>query len=463
MFKRSKTINLIFTGILILACISGIISLNREKESSAPTASWKDLLAIVNPNSKSDQLSPDLEKSILERLNRGQHTFRFDTFGDEAFWGDTLKLHQAIAGEKLGGVGPGLSPKDALAVGLKVDAQALPQSLVRQLKAGKVDLDDPANTLALLKNNAVVGVTGFFDETGKLTSVGIQCSLCHSTVDDSLSPGIGNRLDGWANRDLNVGAIISLAPNINVIAERLGVDVPTVKKVLASWGPGKYDAELLEDGKGFRPDGKPAATLLPPAFALSGINLHTWTGWGSVTHWNAYVANTQMRGKGTFFDPRLNDPKKFPIAVKTGDWNIRNNPDLVSSKLADLHVYQLALTAPKAPEGSYDKEAAARGETLFNGKADCARCHVPPMYSEPGWSMHTPKEMGIDAFQANRSPDNMYKTAPLAGLWTHQKGGFYHDGRFADLNAVINHYNDLFILNLTENEKKDLREFLLSI
>ncbi|MCR6546657.1 hypothetical protein [Dehalobacterium formicoaceticum] len=461
MSKRSKTMIAVFSGILILAGISGIMSMNKENESSAPTASLNDLLSIVNPQANS--LSPDMEKSTPERLKNGQQIFRFDTFGDEAYWGDTLKLHQAIAGEKLGGVGPGLSPKDALAVGLKVDAQALPPSLVRQLKAGKVDLDDPANTLALLKNNAVLGVTGFFDEAGKLTSMGIQCALCHSTVDDSLAPGIGKRLDGRANRDLNVGAIISLAPNINVIADRLGVDVPTVKKVLAGWGPGKYDAVLLEDGKGFRPDGKSAATLLPPAFGLSGINLHTWTGWGSVPHWNAYVANTQMGGKGTFFDPRLNDPKKYPIAVKTGDWNIRNSPDLISSKLPDLHLYQLALTAPKAPESSYNKEAAARGETLFNGKATCARCHVPPLYSEPGWNMHTPKEMGIDAFQADRSPDNMYRTAPLAGLWTHQKGGFYHDGRFADLNEVINHYNNLFKLKLTENEKRDLREFLLSI
>ena len=204
----------------------------------------------------------------------------------------------------------------------------LPKNLVKDLKAEKVNLDDPATTLVLLKNNAVVGLTGFFDEKGNLSSVGTQCALCHSTVDDSFAPGIGKRLDGWANRDLNVGAIISLAPNLKVIAERLGVDLATVKKVLASWGPGKFDAVLLEDGIGFRPDGKPAATLLPPTFALSGFNLHTWTGWGSVTYWNAYVANTQMRGKGTFYDPRLNNPNKYPIAVKTGDWNIRNKPDL---------------------------------------------------------------------------------------------------------------------------------------
>ncbi|MEL7565876.1 MAG: hypothetical protein AAGU27_13435 [Dehalobacterium sp.] len=460
MSSKYKVISVIVAGILLLAWVSGLRFQNKEKESAAAVP-WQEWFTFVK--SDPNQLSPDLEKSILARLQNGQHTFRFDTFGDEAFWGGTLKLHQAIAGENLGGVGPGVSPKTALAVGLKVDVQALPRSLVRDLKAGEVDLDDPANTLALLKNNAVVGLTGFFDQKGNLSSVGIQCALCHSTVDDSLAPGIGNRLDGWANRDLNVGAIISLAPNLKVITDRLGVDLSTVKKVLASWGPGKFDAELLEDGKGFRPDGKSAATLLPPAFALSGINLHTWTGWGSVTHWNAYVANTQMRGKGTFYDPRLNDLVKYPIAVKTGDWNIRNTPDLITPKLADLHVYQLALTAPKAPENSYNQEAAQRGKILFNGKATCNRCHVPPLYSEPGWAMHTPEEIGIDGFQASRSPDNRYRTSPLAGLWTHQKGGFYHDGRFADLNEVINHYDALFKLNLTKQEKTDLIEFLKSI
>ncbi|ATW28611.1 hypothetical protein DCMF_13955 [Candidatus Formimonas warabiya] len=408
-------------------------------------------------------MAPELEKSTLARVKEGQRIFRYDTFGDEDFWGNTLKLHQAIAGEKLGGVGPGVSPKTALSVGLKVDAQALPRDLATGLKEGKINLDDPAATLALLKNNAVVGLTGFFDEQGQLTSMGIQCSLCHSTVDDSIAPGIGRRLDGWANRDLNVGAIIGLSPNLKAIADRLGIDVATVKKVLASWGPGKFDAELLQDGKGFRPDGKAAATLLPPAFGLAGINLHTWTGWGSVPYWNAYVANTQMRGKGTFYDPRLNNPEKYPIAVKTKDWNIRNNPDLITSKLPDLHLYQLVLTAPKPPTGSYDREAARRGEALFNGKATCASCHVPPLYNEPGWAMHTPGEMGIDGFQAYRSPTNRYRTAPLAGLWTHQKGGFYHDGRFATLLDVVNHYNALFRLKLTDQEKNDLVEFLKSI
>src|SRR6202140_5261688 len=207
-------------------------------------------------------------------MKEGQETFRFDTFGDEAFWGDTLKLHRAIEGAKLGGVGTGVSPATALAVGLKVDVDALPFSLIAALKQGNVNLNSPATTLALLKLNSVVGLTGFFNEQGTLRSVGIQCALCHSTVDNSFAPGIGHRLDGWANRDLNVGAIVSLAPDLSAFTKLLGVDESTVKKVLASWGPGKYDAELNLDGKAFRPDGKAAAVLLPPAFGLAGVNQH---------------------------------------------------------------------------------------------------------------------------------------------------------------------------------------------
>jgi hypothetical protein len=404
-----------------------------------------------------------ISENTQQMIEEGRQIFRSDTFGDEAFWGDTLKLHQAIAGAKLGGVGPGVSPKTALAVGLKVDVDALPPALVEQLKAGKVDLDNSATTLALLKLNAVVGLTGFFNEQGTLRSLGIQCAICHSTVDDSLAPGIGHRLDGWPNRDLNVGAITALAPDLKVVTDLLGVDDATVRKVLNSWGPGKFDAELFLDGKAFRPDGKSAATLIPPAFGLAGVNLHTWTGWGSVTHWNAFVANLEMHGKGTFFDPRLNDPAQFPVAAKAGFGNVRNNPDLVTSKLAALHFYQLAIPAPKPPEGSFNKELATRGKVIFDGKAKCATCHVPPLFTEPGWNMHTASEMGIDDFQAIRSPDKRYRTAPLKGLWTHQKGGFFHDGRFADLTAVVEHYNGLFKLNLTEQEKRDLVEYLKSL
>jgi hypothetical protein len=403
------------------------------------------------------------ERDALQMIQEGRQTFRFDTFGDEAFWGDALQLHKAIAGKKLGGVGPGVSPQTALAVGLKVDQDALPADLVQRLKRKQVDLGDPATTLALLKLNAVVGVKAFFTETGGVRSVGITCALCHSTVDDAFAPGIGHRRDGWPNRDLNVGKVITLAPNLQPLTERLGVEEDQLKKVLLGWGPGKYDAELLHDGKAARPDGKTAATLLPAAFGLAGVNNHTWTGWGSVTHWNAYVANTQMRGKGTFFDPRLNDKDKFPVAVKMKEWDIRNDPDLVTAKLPALQFYQLSLVAPKPPEGSFDKAAAARGQAVFHGKADCKRCHVPPLFTEPGWPMHTAAEIGIDDFQAKRSPDQRYRTAPLRGLWAHSKGGFYHDGRFATLPDVIDHYNLHFKLGLSDPESRDLAEYLKSL
>ena len=396
-------------------------------------------------------------------LDEGKQTFRFDTFGDEAFWSDALQLHRALEGAKFGGVGPGVSPATALAVGLKVDSEALPQSLISELKHGRVNLQDPATTLALLKLNAVVGVKGSFNGDGSLQSVGITCALCHSTVDNSFAPGIGKRLDGWANRDLNVGAIAALSPNLAPVAELLGVSEATVRTVLQSWGPGRFDAELFLDGKAFRPDNKSASTLIPPAFGLAGVNLHTWTGWGSVTHWNAFVANLEMHGQGTFYDPRLNDPVKFPIAARAGFGNVRSNPDLITAKLPALHFYQLAIPAPAAPAGSFDSAAAIRGQAVFNGQAKCATCHVPPIYTEPGWNMHTPQEIGIDDFQAKRSPDEHYRTAPLKGLWTHVKGGFYHDGRFATLRDVVEHYNSFLGTNLSEQQKADLVEYLKSL
>jgi hypothetical protein len=396
-------------------------------------------------------------------VDDGRQVFRFDTFGDQAFWGDTLKLHQAIEGAKLGGVGPGVSPRTALAVGLKVDSDALPDDVKQALQQGTIDLDDPAVTLALLKLNAVVGLTGFFNAEGSLRSIGIQCALCHSTVDDSFAPGIGHRQDGFANRDLNVGAIVSLSPNLQPVADLLGTDVATVKKVLAAWGPGKFDAELFMDGKGFRPDGKSAATLIPPAYGLAGVNLHTFTGWGSIPYWNAFVANLEMHGKGTFFDPRLDDPAQFPVAARNGFGHVTAKPDLITSKLAALHAYQLSLAAPKPPKGSFDPAAAARGAKLFSGKAECSTCHVPPLFTEPGWNLHKPSEIGIDSFQADRSPTHMYRTTPLKGLWAHQKGGFFHDGRFATLDDVVDHYNSFFGLGLTPDEKRDLVEYLKSI
>ena len=366
---------------LLLTLVVGICGIKGEKNDSNDESVTRFDKAI--------------DRNAQTMIADGRQTFRFDTFGDQAFWGGALKLHQAIEGAKLGGVGPGVSPGTALAVGLKVDVDALPASLVRALKKGQVNLNDPATTLALLKLNAVVGVTGFFKHKGNLQSVGIQCALCHSTVDDSLAPGIGHRLDGWANRDLNVGAIVALAPDLQPFAELLDVDQATVRKVLQSWGPGHFDAELTMDGKAFRTDGKAAAVLIPPAFGLAGVNLHTWTGWGSVSHWNAFVANLEMHGKGTFFDPRLDDAAQFPVAAKAGFGHVKNDPDLVTSKLPALHFYQLAIPAPPPPAGSFNGDAAARGKMVFTEKAMCSNCHVPPLYTEPGWNLHTPAKSAL--------------------------------------------------------------------
>ena len=404
-----------------------------------------------------------VQRHALQQVREGRDTFRYATFGDEAFWGDGIGLHLALAGKANGGVGPGVSPKTALAVGLKVDVDALPRQVLRDLARGKVNLDDPAVTLELLKLDAVLGITGLFDEKGKITSMGIQCALCHSTVDNSFAPGIGHRRDGWANRDLNVGAIVSLAPRLEAVANLLGTNVATVRAVLNSWGPGRFDAVLFLDGKAFRPDGKSASVLIPPAFGLAGVNLHTWTGWGGVSHWNALVANLEMHGKGTFFDPRLDDSAKFPIAARERFGHVRADEDMITPLLPGLQLYQLALEAPAPPRGSYDRSAAMRGESVFAGKGNCSGCHVPPLFTEPGWNMHTAAEIGIDDFQASRSPDGRYRTAPLRGLWTHTTGGFYHDGRFPTLAAVIEHYDSHFSLGLSSAEKSDLAEYLKSL
>jgi len=402
-------------------------------------------------------------KTLLEK---GRAIFRFETFGDEAWWTDTIQLHKAIAGERHGGIGAGVSPATALAVGLKVDIDAIPRNIQQHIRLGKVDLGDPALTLTLLELDAVVGVKATLgDDRNGIRKLGVTCALCHSTVDDSFAPGIGHRLDGWPNRDLNVGLIVSLSPNLQPIADLLQTDVPAVKTVLNSWGPGRYDAWLDKDGKAFRPDGGQAGTLIPPAFGLAGVNLHTWTGSGSVPYWNAYVAATQMRGTDvTFFDPRLSDRVQYPVAARSGSWDTRgSDPANASAKLDALHFYQLSIPAPTPPAGSFDAAAAERGKALFVGKAQCAGCHVPPSFTEPGYAIHKPEEVGVDSFQADRSPTHGYRTAPLAGLWAHQKGGFYHDGRFATLGDVINHYDRLFGLSLSAAEKQNLVHFLLSI
>jgi len=453
----SKT-TLIISLIILVISMTQFIRCNTNAQEGSAT----------DGNKKSDKKSDDKDDAVTanasKMIEEGRETFRFETFGDEAFWTDALQLNKAIAGDKHGGVGAGLSPKAALAAGIKVDMDVIPADVANGIKSGKVNLDDPAVTMTLLQINAVVGVKGTFDAQKNLVSIGLTCASCHSTVDDAFAPGIGHRLDGWPNRDLNVGAVISMAPNLKPLTDLLGVDAVTVKKVLASWGPGKFDAELNLDGKAFRPDGKPAATLIPEAFGHAGHTLHTWTGgWGDVTYWNAYVANLELSGKGNFRDARLMDAKKYPVAAKAGFGMKHNNPDMVTSKLAALQFYQLAIPIPKAPDSIYNKDAAARGMQVFNNKAQCASCHVPPLFTEPGWNTHKASDIGIDDFQSSRSPDNTYVTQGLRGLWAHMKGGFYHDGRFATLMDVVNHYNNFKKLQLTEEEKKDLVEYLKSL
>ncbi len=398
------------------------------------------------------------KQSLVEE---GKQIFRFDAFGDEDFWSGLLHIDKAIAGEANGGYGPGVSPNTALAVGLKVDAEALPPDVVAGIISGAISLTEPASTLALLKLNAVVGVKANFNQGGILQSIGITCASCHSTVDNSFATGIGKRLDGWPNRDLNVGAIISLTDNAQPIADMLHVSEPTLRQVLSMWGPGKYPAILFMDGKAFRPDGQIAANLIPAAFGLKGIDLTTYTGWGDISYWNSFVGTLEMHGKGNFSDPRLNDPVKYPIAVENQFYNVVNNPDLITSKLPALRAYQHSLDAPKPQNNSFNQATAARGKTIFLTKAKCATCHKLPIYADN--ILHTAAEIGIDDFDAMRSPTGKYRTTPLGGLFTKTKGGFYHDGRFTTLTDVVNHYNNYLTLQLTTKEKQDLVEFLKSL
>ena len=397
-------------------------------------------------------------KSLIEE---GKHIFRFDTFGDEDFWSGLLHIDKAILGAANGGFGLGVSPLTALSVGLKVDAGALPPEVVAGINSGDISLSDPMTTVALLKLDAVVGVKGKFNPAGNLVSVGITCASCHSTVDNSFTAGIGKRLDGWPNRDLNVGRIISLTDNAQPIADMLHVSETDLRNVLSLWGPGKFAAVLFMDGKAFRPDGQVAANLIPAAFGLKNIELTTYTGWGDISYWNAFVANLEMHGKGNFSDPRLNDPLKYPIAVENGFYNVVNNPDLITSKLPALKAYQHSLAAPKPPAGSYNVSLAAKGKSIFLTKAQCATCHALPLLADN--KLHSASALGIDSFEAMRSPTGKYRTTPLGGLFARTKGGFYHDGRFATLSDVINHYNAHFTLNLTSSEKRELEEYLKSL
>jgi hypothetical protein len=399
------------------------------------------LLAACGDDDSTDSLGPC-------NTDDGQCIFRNDTFGDEQLWTDTLRLHELVQT---------LPPTTALAVGLKVDADAVPADVL-----ASADLSNPATTVALIQLGAVVGVRGEV-ENGTIKRIGITCALCHSTVDNSVTAGVGKRLDGWPNRDLKVGAIVSLAPNLTPIEGVLGADEATVRKVLASWGPGKFDAELFMDGKAFRPDGGSAATLIPPAFGLQGVNLHTYTGWGSIPYWNAFVAILEMHGQGDFTDARLDDPVQFPVAAKNHFGHVRVAHDRVTSKLPALQAYQLSLKAPTPPKRSYDAAAAKRGEKIFDGQGKCASCHVPPTYTEGGYNIHAPAEICTDSFQADRSPAHGYRTTPLKGLFAHAKHGFYHDGRYQTLGAVVSHYNSCMNLGLSAGQQSDLVQYLKSL
>jgi mono/diheme cytochrome c family protein len=351
--------------------------------------------------------------------------FRFDTFGDEQFWTDTARMDEVVQ--------KSVSPATALSVGLKVDADAIPAEVAAEIKAGKVDLNDPATTVTLLKLNAVVGLKGTVTSiNGKdnLTRLGITCALCHSTVDDSFSKGIGHRKDGWPNRDLNVGAIIALSPAIT----------PAQKAIYNSWGPGKYDPR-------FNLDGKSTPLVLPPAYGLARVKNETYTAEGPISYWNAYVAVTQMHGHGNFSDPRLGI-------------NIRQTPDMVGPKLASLRAYQHSIEAPAPPPGSFDSEASARGRVVFN--QNCMTCHVGVNSTDNNSGvLHPPSETGQDAAYALRTANKAYRTTPLRALWQHAP--YFHDGSATTLEDVVTHYNNFRRLGLSAGQQRDLAQYLKSL
>jgi cytochrome c553 len=377
-----------------------------------------------------------------KKLNDGQEIFRYDTFGDEQLWTDALGLHEAILS---------VSPRAALSVGLKVDADALLPPIVRALERGQLDVDDPAVTLQLLKLDAVVGIVAKVAD-GRVRSLGITCALCHSTVDDLLGDGIGHRLDGWPNLDLNVGAIVGLSKS-PVIAPFLGE--------FAMWGPGKYDARHHAfNGTNLLVRHEPSIpVVIPAAYGLQGVGFETYTADGPISYWNSYVGITQMGGKGTFIDPRIG-------------LTVTQTPDLVTPKLPELLEYQLSLLKPPPPAGTFNTAAAARGQQVFDdpsfGMARCSRCHIPPTFTDvlsgPNPSipvLHPATEVGQDTEYAKRSATGGYRTTPLRALWQHAP--YFHDGSAADLLAVVNHYDTHFTMNLSPQQKADLVQFLKSL
>jgi len=378
-------------------------------------------LASCGRNGPTDpRLDPDL-------VAQGKEIFRFDTFGDEKYWTDTLRMHEVIQG--------GVSPATALSVGLKVDVDALPAAVQAALAAGQVDLNDPATTVTLLKLNAVIGLQGqveTVDGRDTLTRVGITCALCHSTADNSFAPGIGRRMDGWPNTDLNPGAIVALSPAVT----------DALKAILRTWGPGRYDPRTNVDGLS-------TPIVIPPAYGLRGVDLETFTGEGPVSYWNAYVAVTQMHGQGSFSDPRLG------ISVV-------QSPDLVTSKLPALRDYQLSLNAPAPPAGSFDQAAAGRGRGVFAGQGRCSTCHTGAKLTDVNAGrLHAPAETGMDPAYAARTSQKAYRTTPLRGLWQHPP--YFHDGSAATLEAVVEHYDRTLTLRLSPDQKRDLVAYLKSL
>jgi mono/diheme cytochrome c family protein len=377
------------------------------------------------------------------KRREGQEIFRNDTFGDEQLWTDVLRMHEVL---------PSVDPATALAVGLKVDVEALPQSVIDALRAGQVDLKNPAVTIALLRLNAVVGVKGTVDEAGRLTKVGITCALCHSSVDDSFAPSIGRRMDGWANTDLNVGAIVALSPALD----------EATKAEFRAWGPGKYDPRHhFFDGTKIVGLNSPSLPIvIPPVYDLRGVGFETFTGDGPISYWNGYVGIGQMGGQGNFSDPRIG-------------MSIEQSPDLITSKLPALLAYQLSLRAPKAPQGSFNADAAERGKDVFRNQARCASCHTGPtmtdvvrnVFGRRGEEavpfLHDPASVGQDPAYAVRSATGKYRTTPLRGLQQHPP--YFHDGSAPTLAAVVDHYERLFRLNLTPGQRADLIEYLKSL
>lgn len=402
-------------------------------------ASFVFLVALVTAAGQAtDHAKTDTATGRQSKQRDGQAIFRYDTFGDEQLWTDVLRMHEVVAT---------VPPATALAVGLKVDVEALPAPVIEALKAGQVDLTNPAVTIELLRLNAVVGVRGTVSREGELTRLGITCALCHSSVDDSFAKGIGKRLDGWANTDLNVGAIVALSPALDA----------ATKAEFNAWGPGKYDPRHHAfDGTRILALNSPSLpVVLPPIYGLQGVGFETFTADGPISYWNSYVGVGQMGGQGNFRDPRIG-------------LDIRQTPDLVTPTLAALLEYQLSLRTPSAPKGSFDPAAAGRGAGLFRGEARCASCHKGPAFTDvlDGPARQTPflhaaAEVGMDPRYASRSATGKYRTTPLRGLWQHAP--YFHDGSAADLMAVVNHYDRLFALSLTAGQKADLVEYLKSL